>query len=46
MPAGQNDWATCIRPSPGGLLGLIGLHVAAALYHAVILRDDSLRRMW
>lgn len=29
-----------------GLLGLIGLHVAAALYHAVILRDGSLRRMW
>ncbi|MGA8009163.1 MAG: cytochrome b/b6 domain-containing protein [Thiomonas sp.] len=28
-----------------GLLGLIGLHVAAALYHAVILRDGSLRRM-
>ncbi|MBN2691189.1 MAG: cytochrome b [Burkholderiaceae bacterium] len=29
-----------------GLLGLIGLHVAAALYHAFILRDGSLRRMW
>lgn len=28
-----------------GLLGLIGLHVAAALYHAFILRDGSLRRM-
>lgn len=28
-----------------GLLGLIGLHVAAALYHAVVLRDGSLRRM-
>jgi len=29
-----------------GLLGLIGLHVAAALYHAFILRDGGLRRMW
>ena len=28
-----------------GLLGLIGLHVAAALYHTYILRDGSLRRM-
>ncbi len=28
------------------LLGAIGLHVAGALYHAVIERDDTLRRMW
>ncbi|WP_079418326.1 cytochrome b [Thiomonas intermedia] len=28
-----------------GLLGLIGLHIAAALFHTYILRDGSLRRM-
>ena len=28
------------------LLGLIGLHLAAALYHQFILRDGLLRRMW
>lgn len=28
-----------------GLLGLIGLHVAAALFHTFVLRDGSLRRM-
>ncbi|MDE2479735.1 MAG: cytochrome b [Betaproteobacteria bacterium] len=28
------------------LLGAIGLHVAGALFHAVIERDDTLRRMW
>ncbi len=28
-----------------GLLGLIGLHVAAGLYHQIILKDDTLSRM-
>ena len=28
------------------LLGAIGLHVAGALYHAVVLRDDTMHRMW
>jgi cytochrome b561 len=28
-----------------GLLGLIGLHLAGALYHHLILRDGVLRRM-
>ncbi len=28
------------------LMGVIALHVAAALYHAFILRDGLLRRMW
>ena len=28
-----------------GLLGVIGLHVAAALYHRVVLRDEVLQRM-
>jgi cytochrome b561 len=28
------------------LLGAIGLHVAGALFHAVVERDDTLRRMW
>lgn len=28
-----------------GLLGLIGLHVAAALYHHFVLRDGVIRRM-
>ncbi len=28
------------------LLGAIGLHVAGALFHGVVLRDDTLRRMW
>jgi cytochrome b561 len=27
------------------LLGLVAAHMAAALYHHVILRDDILRRM-
>lgn len=29
-----------------GLLGLIGLHVAAAGYHQFVLRDGLMRRMW
>ncbi|WP_298289642.1 cytochrome b/b6 domain-containing protein [Thiomonas sp.] len=29
-----------------GLLALVGVHVVAALYHAVVRRDASLRRMW
>ncbi len=28
------------------LLGVIGLHVAGALYHAVVLRDGTMQRMW
>ena len=28
------------------LLGVIGLHVAGALYHAVLLRDQTMQRMW
>lgn len=28
------------------LLGLIGLHLAGALYHQLILKDGLLRRMW
>lgn len=29
-----------------GLLALIGLHVAAALQHQLLLRDNLMRRMW
>lgn len=29
-----------------GLAALIGLHVAAAFYHQLVLRDNLLRRMW
>lgn len=29
-----------------GLLALVGLHIAAALYHQFIRRDHLLRRMW
>jgi cytochrome b561 len=29
-----------------GLLALIGAHVAAALWHHVVLRDATLKRMW
>ncbi len=28
------------------LLGVIGLHVAGALYHAVVERDETMLRMW
>ena len=28
------------------LLALIGLHVAAALWHHLVLRDATLKRMW
>lgn len=29
-----------------GLIGLILVHVGAALYHALVVRDDIFRRMW
>jgi cytochrome b561 len=28
------------------LIGLIGIHVAAALYHGIVRRDGVISRMW
>jgi len=28
-----------------GMLALIGLHVAAGVYHHIVLKDDTLQRM-
>lgn len=36
---------TLIRLTAWVLLGLIGLHVAAALFHQFVIRDDTLGRM-
>jgi cytochrome b561 len=34
------------RSAAWGLLGLIALHVAAALYHQFVMRDGIMARMW
>lgn len=44
-PGGTSFFGTLHTIAAYGLLGLIGLHVAAALYHHIVLRDRVLSRM-
>ena len=46
-PEGLADFAFDLHETmPLILLGIVGLHIAGALKHAVIDRDGTLRRMW
>lgn len=45
LPGGTLLFGTIHRVAAYGLLGVIGLHIAAAFYHHLVLRDGVLSRM-